>query len=109
MTLTPFNPDDWLDVVVLFGLGLMSLVGVLLPVWWSLHTQGGHIKTIKHEVKNDHDTNYRDDFDKLVQTVEKGFSEMNSRIADLHTDIQQERQDRMEGDRLRLITGGARR
>lgn len=111
MNITPFNPDDWMDVVALLGIsamGVFSTVAVaVLPVWLNLRKQNSHLKTIKHEVKNDHgdDTNLRDDIDKIARAVEVGFSEVNSRLLSLHTDLQQERRDRMDGDQLRLIRG----
>ncbi len=107
-----------MDVVALFGLSAMGLFGTIavavLPVWLNLRKQNHHLKTIKHEVKNDHgdDTNLRDDIDKIAKAVETGFldvktefNEVNSRLLSLHTDLQQERQDRMDGDQLRLIRG----
>ncbi|WP_078344847.1 DUF2746 domain-containing protein [Mycobacteroides chelonae] len=114
MNITPFNPDDWMDVLVLFGLSAFSLLAAVLPVWLNLRKQNRHLRTIKHEVKNDHgdDTNLRDDIDKIARAVETGFREIktefcevNGRLMALHTDLQQERQDRMDGDQLRLIRG----
>ncbi|WP_081344316.1 DUF2746 domain-containing protein [Mycobacteroides chelonae] len=107
MNITPFNPDDWMDVLVLFGLSAFSLLAAVLPVWMNLRKQNRHLKTIKHEVKNDHgdDTNLRDDIDKIARAVETGFREVKEDISSLRTDVQQEREDRIEGDRLRLIRG----
>lgn len=105
MNITPFNPDDWMDVAVLFGLSLSGILGAVLPVWLTLRKQTGHLKTIKHEVKNDHKTNFRDDFDKLAKAVETGFAEMKEDITAIRTDVQQEREDRIEGDRLRIVRG----
>lgn len=105
MNITPFNPDDWMDVLVLFGLSAFSLLAAVLPVWLNLRKQNRHLKTIKHEVKNDHETNFRDDIDKIARAVETGFREVKEDISSLRTDVQQEREDRIEGDRLRLIRG----
>ena len=116
--ITPFNPDDWMDVVVLFGLSAIGVFGTIavavLPVWLNLRKQNHQLKTIKHEVKNDHgdDTNMRDDIDKIARALEAGFrevksefSEVNGRLMALHIDLQQEREARIDGDRLRLIRG----
>lgn len=105
MNITPFNPDDWMDVVALFGLRLSGLLAAVLPVWLNLRKQNRDLKTIKHEVKNDHGTNLRADIDRLTKAVETGFSNMERDISDLRKDVQQEREDRIEGDRLRLIRG----
>lgn len=107
MNITPFNPDDWMDVLVLFGVSAFSLLAAVLPVWLNLRKQNRHLRTIKHEVKNDHgdDTNLRDDIDKIARAVETGFREVKEDISSLRTDVQQEREDRIEGDRLRLIRG----
>ncbi|WP_237075943.1 DUF2746 domain-containing protein [Mycobacteroides abscessus] len=105
--ITPFNPDDWMDVVVLFGLSAIGVFGTIavavLPVWMNLRKQNHQLKTIKHEVKNDHgdDTNLRDD----VDTIKDILIEIKEDISALRTDVQQEREDRIEGDRLRLIRG----
>lgn len=91
--MTPFNPDDWMDVFVLMFLGLCPVAAVAIPAWLGLRKQVGHIR---NEVTNNHDENLRDE-------ITRGFREVRADIGGLRADLSIERQERIDGDRLRLV------
>lgn len=76
MTVTPFNPDSWMDVVALLGLGLIGLVTAGLPLWHKAKEAADTAKTTEHKVTeiheqtvNDHgqEANMRDQLDRIEQ------------------------------------------
>lgn len=104
--MTPFNPDSWMDFLLLVLIALIGLAGTTLPVVISRRqnkTMDKHGKTldnIEDQVVNDHEeTNLRDDIDKLTALVASGFSETRKDIAGLREEMRTERVERIEGDR----------
>ncbi|AFM54992.1 minor tail protein [Mycobacterium phage Astro] len=90
--MTPFNPDDWMDVIALIGLGMCPVLAAVIPVWLKL-------RDVKEQVCNNHDENLRDE-------ITRGFAEIRKDIGGLREELRTERKERMEGDQmLRLVTG----
>lgn len=106
--MTPFNPDSWMDFVLLIFISLTSLAGVVLPVWLVNRTRkhGSEIGEIKEQVCNTHDTNLRDDLDEIRDLFLEGLSEIRRDIGGLREELRTERVERIEGDRLRILRGG---
>lgn len=92
--MTPFNPDSWMDVVLLAFLGVLAALPAIIPVWAKL-------KRIDHQVSNTHDTNLRDDLDKLGDSIEAGFAETRKEFQLLHEALNIERRERIAGDQAR--------
>ena len=92
--MTPFNPDSWMDVALLAFLGLCSVVTAGIPVWSKL-------KRIDNQVSNTHDTNLRDDLDKLANSIEAGFAENRREFQLVHEALNIERRERIAGDEKR--------
>lgn len=92
--MTPFNPDSWMDVFILAFLGLCGLVPAALPVWTKL-------KRIDSQVSNTHDTNLREDLDKLAEAIDAGFAENRKEFQLIHEALNIERRERIAGDLAR--------
>lgn len=92
--MTPFNPDSWMDVSVLAFFGVCSVVTAGIPVWSKL-------KRIDNQVSNTHDTNLRDDLDKLANSIEAGFAENRREFQLVHEALNIERRERIAGDEKR--------
>lgn len=71
------SPEVWAALVSGFFLLLVAVVSIVLP---KLLAQGRDIKEVKHQVKNSHGTNLRDDIDALRYEVRGGFHEIHSRL-----------------------------
>ncbi|BBC53833.1 putative minor tail protein [Mycobacterium phage PP] len=105
--MTPFNPDDWMDVLALAIMAGFSFAGVVVPVLLNNHRRNAKtLGDIKEQVSNSHETNLRDDIDELAKAVRDGFKETREDISGLRRDLRTEREERIEGDRLRIIRGG---
>ncbi|AHB29636.1 minor tail protein [Mycobacterium phage Jovo] len=100
----PFNPDSWMDVFLLLGLGLLGLAGTVLPVVLGKH--GKKIDRIEEQVCNTHESNMRDDLDELRELVIEGFADMRREFLAVRSELNTERIERIEGDKLRLVAEG---
>lgn len=97
--MTPFNPDSWMDFILLIVIALIGLAGTVLPARIGKR-HGKKLDTIRDQVINDHpDTNLRDDIDKLGDLLRAGFTETRKDIAGLREEMRTERLERIEGDR----------
>ena len=73
--LTPFNPDSWMDVLVLLGLGVLSVIAAGLPLWITTRRAATtaaatsvQVAEIHEQAVNDHraaDVNLRDQLDRM--------------------------------------------
>lgn len=105
MTNTPFDVDNWMDVIAYLVIGLPALVAAV-ATW---HNQSKYRERFnKHEasqqavldeVKNSHETNLRDDIDALADSIDRGFTEVHHQIDGLRAELRTERVERIEGDR----------
>lgn len=102
---TPFNVDNWMDVIAYLVIGLPALVAAV-ATWrnqekyrerFSKHEASQ--QAVLLEVKNSHETNLRDDIDALALSIDKGFSEVHQQINGLRSELRTERVERIEGDR----------
>lgn len=96
--MTPFNPDSWMDVAALVILALITTGGATLTTVIA-RRHGKTLGSIQDQVTNEHDTNLRDDIDKLTALVAEGFSETRKDIGGLREELRTERIERIEGDR----------
>lgn len=107
-----FNPDSWMDFILLVVLGLIGAAGLIVPAIVAHRRQGRDICEIKEEVKNDHNTNLRDDLDALKDLMLDGFltlrSEFSRELSCLREDMHTERIERIEGDKLKIVRGVAK-
>ena len=71
------SPEIWAALVSGFFLLLVAIVSILLP---KLLSQGRDIREVKHQVKNSHGTNLRDDLDALRMEVRAGFHQVHVRM-----------------------------
>ncbi|QFG10401.1 hypothetical protein KIV65_gp68 [Mycobacterium phage Anthony] len=90
----PTNPDqvtpfiqDWKGLVALLFLVLSPIITAGLPLWFK-------VKKIDNQVSNDHTENFREE-------MTRGFREVREDIRLLSTALNTERQERIDGDRLR--------
>lgn len=63
-----------------------------------LARQDQHLDQIRHQVQNSHETNMRDDIDRVargVDTLVEGQRQHSKDIADLHEDMRMERTERI--------------
>ena len=108
--MTPFNPDSWMDVVLLILIALIGLAGATVPAVIA-RRHGETLGNIEEQVTNEHSTNLRDDIDRISHLVAEGFAETRSDIHGLREEMRTERLERIEGDRrglrrLGLISDG---
>ncbi|MCH9731629.1 MAG: DUF2746 domain-containing protein [Actinomycetia bacterium] len=96
--MTPFNPDSWMDVVVLVVLALITTGGATLTTVVA-RRHGKTLGSIQDQVTNAHETNLRDDIDKLTALVAEGFAETRKDVRELREEMRTERIERIEGDR----------
>lgn len=99
--MNPFNPDSLQDAVVLIVLGALAMLTAVIPAYIATHKQSSNIDDIKEQVVNSHNTNLRDDIDKVYNAVRKNNLEIHESILELRKELRAERQDRIEGDKLR--------
>jgi hypothetical protein len=67
------------------------MLGTVLPVWLK-------VKKIDNQVSNSHEENLRDE-------ITRGFREVNLALRLIQEQLNTERVERIEGDRLRLVQG----
>ncbi|AEK07305.1 hypothetical protein PBI_MYXUS_32 [Mycobacterium phage Myxus] len=107
-----FNPDSNWEVFMLCFIAAMPVLAVVLPVWLTQRNHGKKLGDIKEQVANSHNTNLRDDIDRVlasVATLAEGLGDVKVQVRDVKSDIggirediRQERQERINGDRLRI-------
>lgn len=102
---TPFNVDNWMDVIAYLVIGLPALVAAV-ATWRSQERYRARFtiheasqQAVLDEVKNSHKTNLRDDIDALGAAITKGFIDVNHQIDGLRAELRTERVERIEGDR----------
>ncbi|MGB0877557.1 MAG: DUF2746 domain-containing protein [Mycobacterium sp.] len=96
--MTPWNPDSWMDVAALVILALITTGGATLTTVIA-RRHGKTLGSIENQVTNAHETNLRDDIDKLGRMVTEGFAETRKDIHGLREEMRTERIERIEGDR----------
>lgn len=96
--MTPFNPDSVGDYITLITLALIAMCSAVLPVAIPVWSK---LKSIDGQVSNTHDTNLRDDLDKLGVSINTGFTETRREFQLLHEGLNIERRERIAGDQLR--------
>lgn len=101
--MTPFNPDSWMDAFVLLALGFSTVLAAAAPAWITQRKRDKTIGEIKEQVCNNHESNMRDDIDRLAEIMTEGFADLRSDVSQLRQELHTERLERIEGDRLRVI------
>lgn len=93
--MTPYNPDDWLDLLGLL-IAAMAIVGAAgIPSWITTKRQralSSDMAQVKDQVKNGHPTNLRDDLDSIkraVAEVREHQWELSRDVSGVRTDIGQ--------------------
>jgi hypothetical protein len=76
--MTPFNPDNWMDAAVLISLALIAAI----PSWLA-HRNHQIGKATLEQVRNQHDTNLRDDIDRAIHAVEALAHDVRTLRSDL--------------------------
>lgn len=96
-----FNPDGWLDILAYGILTVPAIIAAIAAV--KAHGKAAAHKDTSEQtldqVKNDHDTNLRDDIDEIRELLRDGFSETRKDIGGLREELRTERLERIEGDR----------
>ena len=87
-----------MDAVVLMFLGVCSIVAAGLPLWLKL-------KRIDNQVSNSHEENLRDEITRGFKEIREDVSEIHKDIRGLRGELRTEREERIEGDRLRIVRG----
>lgn len=102
---TPFNVDNWMDVVAYLVIGLPAMVAAI-ATWHNQNKYKDRFsrheasqQQVLEEVKNSHATNLRDDIDALGVAISDGFTEVHLQINGLRSELRTERVERIEGDR----------
>jgi hypothetical protein len=89
-----FHPDDWNDVLVYLIVGIPAIIAALMG-FKHQNKAIGKSNTMAaqtlDQVKNDHDSNLRDDIDAL--------GEIHIDISGIREELRTERIERIEGDR----------
>ncbi|WP_263988114.1 DUF2746 domain-containing protein [Mycolicibacterium fluoranthenivorans] len=124
--LTPFNPDSWMDVVVLIVLGILGLSATVVPLWLKAKSTQSQVAEIHEQTVNDHgdEVNLRVQLDRMEQSqllLDERMVSMASQQDEAAADIRGFRKDfgelrgEMREDRGNLrdlerrVTGFARR
>lgn len=97
-----FNPENGWEVALLAFISLCGVLTVVLPVWLNQRKHGKDLGDIKHQVKNDHKTNLREDLDEIRDLVLEGFARNDRSLEGLRDELRLERQERINGDRIRI-------
>lgn len=95
--MTPYNPDDWWDVLGLLitALALIGAAGV--PAWINSRRHKGlsaQLGEVKEQVVNNHTSNLRDDIDIIHREI-RGVRED---VAQLRGEVRDEREARIDAD-----------
>lgn len=97
-----FHPDDWNDVVVYLIVGIPAIIAAIAGFRYQNKALGKSNQIASQtldQVKNDHDSNLRDDIDTLGSQIRQGFKEIHVDISGLREELRTERIERIEGDR----------
>ncbi|QBJ01116.1 hypothetical protein PBI_ARISSANAE_30 [Mycobacterium phage Arissanae] len=107
-----FNPENNWEVALLAFLGVCPVLAVVLPVWLTQRNHGKKLGQINEQVSNSHNTNLRDDIDRVLSAVagltgqvgdlKVNVNHVTNDIGGLREDLRQERQERINGDRIRI-------
>ncbi|QGJ90179.1 membrane protein [Mycobacterium phage SheaKeira] len=107
-----FNPDNNWEVALLAFIALCGMGGIVLPVWLTQRTHGKKLGDIKEQVANSHSTNLRDDIDRVIAAVAAvtetvgdvkfQLRDVKQDIGGLREELRFERQERINGDRIRI-------
>ncbi|QGH78032.1 minor tail protein [Mycobacterium phage LoneWolf] len=107
-----FNPDNNWEIALLAFIALCPVLAVVLPVWLTQRSHGKKLDTVREHVANSHSTNLRDDIDRVLDAVASLTSQVGdvkvdlrdarTDIADVRRDLRLEREERINGDRLRI-------
>ncbi|QFG11544.1 hypothetical protein PBI_BOGOSYJAY_31 [Mycobacterium phage BogosyJay] len=107
-----FNPDSNWEVFMLCFIAACPVLAVVLPVWLTQRQHGKKLGDIKEQVANSHNTNLRDDIDRVLDAVsnltgqvgdlKQNVNHVTNDIGGLREDLRQERQERINGDRIRI-------
>ncbi|AJD82449.1 minor tail protein [Mycobacterium phage Sheen] len=92
-----FDPSNWVDLLA-YGIVAVPPTVAALAAWRKA-------KAAHYEMTNDHDSNIRHDIDDLGAEVREGFRELRKDIGGLRQELRIEREERIAGDRLRLVNG----
>jgi cytochrome b len=77
--MTPFNPDNWMDVFTILAVALIAAV----PSWLA-HRNHKVVKDIKNQVVNGHtETNLRNDVDRAIAAIEALAHDVRALKSDL--------------------------
>lgn len=97
-----YHPDDWQDVLVYLIVGIPTIIAAIAGFRHqnkSLSKSNKMAELTLNQVKNDHDSNLRDDIDALAAQIRQGFKEIHVDISGLREELRTERIERIEGDR----------
>ena len=94
---TPYNPDDWIDILGLF-LMVVGVVGAAgAPAWITTRrhkAMSADLAVVKDQVKNNHTSNLRCDLDDIADQL-RG---LRSDVGQLRGELREERHDRIAAD-----------
>ncbi|AIM40975.1 hypothetical protein PBI_SQUIRTY_28 [Mycobacterium phage Squirty] len=104
-----YNPDDTIDLLGLFIIGLPGSLPAFAALWVAIRGQrrgrarakrvDAKTDEIHEHVVNTHDTNLREDLDDLRDLVVDGFRRVERDIGGIREEIRTERKERIAGDR----------
>nr|DAN05097.1 MAG TPA: Protein of unknown function (DUF2746) [Caudoviricetes sp.] len=102
-----------LIIALLVGLRVSKVISVKIEeLQRAVHIVGNDAREAKHQVKNDHRTNLRDDLDKIrdkLSTIEKGMCDSNTAMLEIRNwldDLQREQvsQGKKQSDMEDMLT-----
>lgn len=100
--MTPYNPEDWLDILGLVIAGVFIVAAAALPAWLSHRRQNKRLGAIEEQVVNNHgddpDKNLRTQIDRVETAVEEGFRYVRHEFSGLREELRQERRERSQDD-----------
>lgn len=89
------SPDVQVSVVTTGGMVIVALVGVAIEI---LRRQSSALEEVRDQVSNTHDTNLRDDLDRVItglDTVLDRQADHATEIGILRTEVRHERLERL--------------
>ncbi|QDF19846.1 hypothetical protein SEA_FULBRIGHT_29 [Mycobacterium phage Fulbright] len=103
-----YNPDDTIDLLGLFIIGLPGSLPAIAALWVTVRGQrkgrerarrlDAKTEEIHEHVVNTHDTNMRADLDALRDLVANGFKRIERDIGGIREELRTERKERIAGD-----------
>ncbi|ASR84881.1 minor tail protein [Mycobacterium phage MKC-IRE-01] len=104
-----YNPDDTIDLLGLFIIGLPGSLPAIAALWVTIRGQrrgrararrvDAKTDEIHEHVVNTHTSNMRKDLDDLRELVVDGFRRVERDIGGIREEIRTERKERIAGDR----------